>query len=150
MPKYRVTLTEEERAVVTRLVSVGKASARKLTRARILVLADQSDNGPARSDEQIRDALGIGLSTISRVRKRFVLESFEAALNPRPQPRRSNKVKIRAEAEKQLVTLACSEPPEGRNGWTLQLLGDRLVRLGFFESVSRETVRRALKKTTSG
>ena len=94
-------------------------------------------------------ALGVSERTVERVRKRFVTESFEAALQPRPLPPRPDKVKIQGPVEKQLIQLACSEPPPGRSRWTLQLLADRLVVLNCVERVSTETVRQALKKTTS-
>lgn len=148
MIKYKVTLTAEERESLTKLVSCGKGAARKLTHARILLLADESANGPGRTNEAIMQALGVSDRTIARVRRRFVTESFEAALHPRPQPPRPDKVKIQGPVEDQLVQLACSDPPAGRSGWTLQLLADKLVVLAAVEEVSRETVRRALKKRT--
>jgi hypothetical protein len=80
---------------------------------------------------------------------RFVMESFEAAINPRPQPPRPDKIKIHGEAEQKLIELACSEPPQGHCEWTLQLLANQLVVLGYVDSVGRETVRQALKKTPS-
>jgi hypothetical protein len=147
--KYIVTLTEEERSSLRHLVSSGKAAARKLAHARVLLLADAGPEGPAKADEDIRQALGVGPSTIHRVRRRFVLESFEAALSPRPSPLRPGKVKIQGEVEQALVELACSDPPRGRNRWTLQLLADRLVVLGKLPGVSLEAVRQALKRTRS-
>jgi transposase len=149
MEKFKVTLTVEERAGLGHVVSVGKAAARKLVHARILLLADEGPEGPRRADADIVEALGISPSTIARVRKRFVTESLGAALDHRPQPRRPGKVKITAAVEEQLIRLACSDPPEGRCCWTLELLADRLVALGCARGVSREAVRRALKKTTS-
>lgn len=149
MIRFKVTLTAEERQQLEKLVSSGKASARKLTHARILLLADQGEQGPGRTNVAIIAALGVSESTVERVRKRFVTESFDAALNPRPQPPRPDKVKIKGPVEKQLVELACSDPPAGRCRWTLQLLADRLVVLKCVDGVSHEAVRRALKKTTS-
>jgi transposase len=149
MIRYKVTLTVEERQQLEKLVSSGKGAARKLTHARILLLADEGDQGPGRTNAAIVEALGVGERTVERVRKRFVTESFDAALNPRPQPPRPNKVKIKGPVEKHLIQLACSDPPAGRCRWTLQLLADRLVILNCVESVSPEAVRRALKKTTS-
>jgi transposase len=146
--KYLVTLAEEERSLLRQLVSSGKAAARKLTHARVLLLADAGPEGPTRADEDIQQALGVGLSTIHRVRQRFVTESFEAALCPRPSPRRPHKVKICGEVEQALIELACSDPPRGRNRWTLQLLADQLVVLGRLPGVSLEAVRQALKKTS--
>lgn len=149
MVRYKVTLTTEERQQLEKLVSSGKGAARKLTHARILLLADEGDHGPGRTNLAIVAALGVGERTVERVRKRFVTESFEAALIPRPQPPRPDKVKIQGPVEKQLVELACSDPPPGRSRWTLQLLADRLVVLHCVEDVSKEAVRQALKKTTS-
>jgi hypothetical protein len=148
MDKYRVTLTPEERADLQRLVATGKGAARRLTHARILLLADTAA-GVQRHDEAIIAALGTSLRTIERVRKRFVTEGTPAALDPRPQPRRPGKVKIKGNVEQKLLQLACSDPPRGRCHWTLQLLADELVVLGLVETVSVETVRQALKKTTS-
>jgi hypothetical protein len=148
MAKYKVTLTEDEREFLRKLISTGKGAARKLLHARILLLADGSSEGPGRKDEDIRDATGASLSTIGRVRQRFVEESLEAALVPLPAPPRPDKVKIQGEIEKQLITIACEDPPAGQCRWTLQLLADQLVQLELVDEVSRETVRQALKKTT--
>ena len=148
MEKYRVTLTLEERTELERLVSVGRAAARKLTHARILLLADAL-HGDEQADEAIVTALGASLKTVARVRKRLVTEGIEAAITPRPQPLRPGKIKIKGDVEQKLVELACTDPPRGRCHWTLQLLTDALVVLGLVEAISRETVRQALKKTTS-
>lgn len=147
MEKYIVTLTSDERTFLQQLISSGKAAARKLTHARILLLADGSPEGPASLDEDIEQALGVGASTIHRVRQRFVLESFDAALHPRPSPARPQKVKIQGAVEQALLELVCSTPPKGRSRWTLQLLADQLVVLHKLSNVSLETVRQALKKT---
>jgi hypothetical protein len=148
MEKYRVSLTSEERTALEHLVSVGKAAARRLTHARILLLADTTPGGE-RSDEQIVTALGVGLCTIGRVRKRLVTQGLQQAINPKPQPSRPDKIKIKGNVEQQLVQLACSDPPEGRCHWTLRLLADEMVVLGLVDDISTETVRQALKKTTS-
>jgi Homeodomain-like domain len=148
MDKDRVTLTAEERAELERLASCGKAAARKLTHARILLLADDS-RGEEHTDEQIIAALGTGLRTISRVRRQLVTEGFDTALCRRPQPPRPDKIKIKGDLEQRLIELACSEPPKGRCHWTLQLLADELVVLGLVDRIGIETVRLALKKTTS-
>jgi len=147
MPKkYRVTLTPEERVQLTQMVSKGKAAARALTHARILLKTDEAEDGPAWTDDAVCEAVDVGLCTVMRVRERFVEEGLEAALRPRPssyvQPRR-----LDGHLEAQLVTLACSEAPEGRARWTLRLLADRIVQLGYCEEVSHETVRQTLKKT---
>ena len=146
--KYVVTLTEEERGRLRGLVSSGKASARKLTHARILLQADSSEGGRGWSDERICEGLGIGLSTVERVRKRFVEEGLETALEARPS-RRVYQRKLDGEGEAHLIALACSQPPEGPGRWTLRLLADRMVALEYVDALSPETVRCTLKKTSS-
>ena len=138
MDKYRVSLTDKERTALDQLVSVGKSAARKLTHARILLLADAAA-GEDCSDEEIVAALGAGTRTIARVRKRFVTEGFLVALDHKPQPPRPDKIKIKGNIEQKLVQLACH--------WTLQLLADELVVLGLADAISTETIRQALKKT---
>jgi transposase len=149
MPKkYRVTLTAEEREQLTALISKGKAAARTLTHARILLKVDETEGGPAWKDAAVCAALDVGLCTVMRVRERCVEEGLDAALRPRPsayvQPR-----KLDGHLEAQLVTLACSEAPQGHARWTLRLLADRMVQLGYVAEVSHETVRQTLKKTSS-
>jgi len=146
--RYRVTLTAAERDDLRKLVSVGKAAAQKLMRARILLLADQAEGGSAKSDPEIVDSLGCGRASVERVRKRFVEEGLEAALNPKPS-RRVYERKMDGKTEAHLIALACGAPPEGRSRWTLRLLGDQMVALEHVESLSYETVRRTLKKTNS-
>ena len=148
MDKYRVTLDADERATLERLVAVGKGAARRLTHARILLLADTA-LGQERSDADIVNALGTSVRTVERVRQRLVTEGFQAALDPKPQPPRPAKIKIKGDIEQRLIQLACSDPPQGRCHWTLQLLADELVVLGLAKSISTETVRQALKKTIS-
>jgi transposase len=148
MDKYRVTLTPAERTALEHLVSVGKGAARKLTHARVLLLADTGAGG-THTDDEIVAALGVGICTVGRVRRRLVTAGLAAALDPRPQPQRPDKIKIKGDLEQRLIQLACSDPPEGRRQWTLQLLADELVVLGLVQAVSTETVRQALKKTTS-
>lgn len=145
---YRVTLTGEEREELRGLVSKGKGAARKLTRARILLLADQATGGPANSDPEIVAALGCGRATVERVRQQFVEEGLEATLNPKPSTRVYER-RLDGKAEAHLVAMTCGAPPEGRARWTLRLLADRMVVLGFVESVSHEAVRQTLKKTNS-
>jgi transposase len=148
MEKFRVALEIEERVALEGLISKGKAASRKLTHARILLLADAS-HGEAHTDEDIIAALGSSPRTVARVRKRFVTEGFEAALDHKPQPARPDKIKIKGDVEQKLIELACTDPPRGRGHWTLRLLADEMVVLGLADSVSTETVRQALKKTTS-
>jgi transposase len=146
--KYLVTLTPDERRWLTGLVSAGKRSALTITRARILLKADQAPGGPAWADDRIAEALDCGPRTVERVRQRFVERGLEPALGRKPQDRPSRERKFDGAAEARLIALACSAPPEGRARWTLKLLADKLVELEVFESVSDETVRRVLKKTS--
>jgi hypothetical protein len=147
MDKYRVDLTQEERTDLEGLVSAGKAAARKLIHARILLLADAATREWA--DDKIVEALGVSDRTIARVRKQFVTQGFDAALLRKKQPPRPDKIKIKEDLEQRLVRLVCCDPPEGHCRWTLQLLANKLVALGLTDAVSTETVRQALKKTTS-
>ncbi len=146
MDKYRVTLTAEERVCLEHLLSTGKAAARKLAHTRILLLADS--HGENASDEEIVAALSTSLRTVSRVRQLFVTQGIQAALDRKSQPPRPDKIKIKGDVEQRLVHLACSDPPQGRCHWTLQMLADELVVLGLVDTISTETVRQALKKTT--
>jgi len=148
MDKYLVAMEAEERAALERLVSAGRAACRKLTHARVLLLADATIGGGSRDDDIVA-ALGTSLKTVARVRKRFVTEGIEAALDSRPWPARPDKIKIKGDVEQKLIKLACTDPPRGRSHWTLQLLADEMVVLGLVDSISTETVRQALKKTTS-
>ena len=144
--RYRVTLSASERDELRKLVSVGKSAAQKLVRARILLLADQAEGGSAMSDPEIVASLGCGRASVERIRKRFVEDGLEAALNPKPSQRIYER-KLDGKAEAHLIALACGAPPDGRSRWTLRLLSDRMVVLEHVESVSYETVRRVLKKT---
>jgi transposase len=143
--KYVVTLTEEERAELQKLVSAGKAAARRLNHARILLLADAGRQGPQRTDVEIVKALNVGTRTVERVRQRFVEEGFEAALDPRPHPRVAHKITDKLQGD--IVALAKSDPPKGRKRWTLRLLAGQLVELKGHEKVSHESVRQVLKRT---
>jgi hypothetical protein len=145
--RYRVSLTAMERGELQKMVSVGKSAAQKLVRARILLLADQADGGPAKSDLEIVDALGCGRASVERIRKRFVEEGLEASLCPKPSQRIFER-KLDGKAEAHLIALACGAPPEGRARWTLRLLGEQMVVLEHVDSLSHETVRRTLKKTS--
>ena len=148
MKKYIVTLTEEEREMLQALLSRGKAAARKLTHARILLKADAAPGGPQWRDDTIAEALDIGGATVERVRRQFVEEGLEAALERRPSRRQYHR-KLDGDGEAHLIALACQEPPEGRSRWTLRLLADRMVALEYVDQISYQTVRRTLKKTNS-
>src|ERR687883_1484413 len=148
MKTYRVRLDEQERAQLERMLARGKAAARSLTHARILLKADEGAAGPGWTDEAIVEALDVNRSTVERVRIRCVEEGVDAALRPRP----SRQVRLRkldGAQEAHLVALACSPPPNGRDRWTLHLLADKLVELEVVDSISYETVRRTLTKTRS-
>jgi len=142
--KYIVNLTAEEKEQLHRLLSCGSQRARKLTRARILLKADEGW-----TDRTICAALDVSVPTVERTRRRFIEEGFEASLSHRS-PRREYERRLDGEAEARLIALACSAPPEGRGRWTLRLLAHRLVMLEQVEveSVSYETVRQVLKKRT--
>ena len=146
--KYAVELTEEERAGLRTRIGCGAAPARQLTHARTLPKADQGEGGPAGADAAIAGALEVHPTTVARVRRAYVEDGLEAAL-ARKAPARVYARALDGVAEAHLVALACSEPPEDRERWTLRLLADELVRLDVVAAVSHETVRRTLKKTTS-
>lgn len=147
MKRYVVTLTAEERCALQGLIAAGKASARKLTHARILLKADRVPEGPGWNDEEIAEGLEVGHATVERVRQQFVEEGLEAALERR-KPRRDYRRKLDGDAEAHLIALACGAAPEGRARWTLRLLGERMVALEYVDTISHETVRRTLKKTS--
>jgi transposase len=147
--KYRVTLEAEEREYLRQLLSKGKADVRRLKHAQILLAADESEEGPAQSDEQIAQSLPVGTATVERVRRRFVEEGLELSLSPYRTPRRIYKTKLDGRQEAHLIAIACSSPPQGRSRWTLSLLADQMVELKHVDSVSRETVRQTLKKMNS-
>jgi len=172
--KHVVELTDEQRESLDRLVNSGRESARKITRARVLLKADQGE-----ADEAIAEALGVSVATTERVRKRFATSGLDGAVERRPQPPRPHKRVLDGDAEARLTTLACSKnlsgkpleprvrpcqcrfpgfggtsridtkPPDGYGRWTLDLLADRLVRLNVVPAVSADTVGRCLKKAKS-
>lgn len=154
MKTYRVRLTEEERRALDGVVKQGRAAVRKVARAHVLLKADegpQGEGGPGWTDEAIAAALDVSRATVERVRKRAVEEGPLAAIEHRRSktpPRR----RLDGRAEAYLIALACGAhgpPPGGREGWTLRLLADRMVELEYVDLLSRETVRRTLKKTSS-
>lgn len=138
--KYVVKLTEAERENLRILIRQGKQSARTLSRARILLLSDEGN-----TDQTIADALHLHVNTVERIRAKFVEGGIEFALQNRPIPGARRKLDGKAEAF--LVATACTDAPNGRAKWTMQLLADELVRLELVEDISDETVRRTLKKT---
>jgi transposase len=150
--KYLVELSEQQRDDLHKLISSGSAPARKLNRARILLKADvvgkHAEAQEALSDRQIARMLDTSIATVQRARERFFEGGLETALE-RSKPDRVYKRSLDGRAEAHLIALACSEPPRGRNRWSLRLLADKAVELGIVEKLSHETVRKTLKKTNS-
>ncbi len=145
--KYVVRLTDEERNGLEAMVKKGRAAAYRIRHANILLKADA--DGPAWTDARIADAFGCHTGTVENVRRRFVLEGIEAAIIRRKQKKLSRERTLDGEGEARLIAIACSEPPDGRDRWTLELLAGELVRLKVADSISGQTVRRTLKKTRS-
>jgi transposase len=143
---FVVRLTDEEHLELDSLIRKGKVSALTLARARILLKADQGDKGEAWTDAEIAQALEVGPKTVFNVRRRWVEEGLEAALNRKKQEHPSRTRKLDGKAEAKLVATCCAPAPRGRARWTLRLLADKLVELEVVESISPETVRRTLKK----
>lgn len=147
MKKYIVDLSQQERQVLKRYISSGRRSAQLFTRARILLKADQSEEGPGWLDEQISQALDITVQTVERIRKQLVEEGFDAVLKRQEYSQKVSRKRLDGDGEAHLIALSCGKPPKGRSDWSLRLLADRMVELGYVESVSYETVRKTLKKT---
>src|SRR5919199_4639760 len=146
MKKYRVTLDADEREQLRGLLARGKAAVRKLKHAQILLKADEAEGGPGwGDDERIAEALEVGTATVERVRRRFVEEGLASALSPYRGGRRIYNRKLDGAQEAHLIALACSPPPEERGRWTLRLLAERMVELGYVDRLSYETVRQTLK-----
>ena len=144
---YKVTLSSEERESLTRLVNKGQGIARRLTRARILLMADESQAGGGWKDAEIAKALGVHQRTVERTREKSVEMGLEAALNHTRPSRKRGKV-LDGAAEAHLIQLACMQAPDGHERWSMQMLADKLIELEVVETVSRETVRTTLKKMT--
>jgi hypothetical protein len=147
--KYVVRLSGEERRHLQTLVDEGSGSKETRQRARVLLKADESKLGPGWTDERTAEFAEVSLSTVHRVRKRFVEEDFQTAVFRRPATDRQYR-KLDGEGEAKLIATACSQAPEGRSRWTLHLLAGKLVALGVVESISHECVRQTLKKTSCG
>ncbi len=144
--RYRVTLSNEEREHLTELVSKGRTKARTITRARILLLADENAQHASWIDARIAEALGTSSRTVERTRQTCVEEGIEAALNHK-QPQQTRSKRLDGQGEARLIQLVCSQPPDGHQRWTMQLLADKLIELEIVETISDETVRTTLKKT---
>lgn len=145
---YEVTLCEEQRDVLRQLISSGKAPARKLAHARILLKIDRSSSAPEWTDEQVAEAFEVSRYTVLRIRERFMEHGLDDALNHRHAPQARSRA-LDGEQEAHLIALSCSPSPDGQARWTLRLLAQRMVELDYCEQVSDETVRRTLKKTNS-
>jgi len=146
--KYVVHLSLAERERLQDLIAAGTAPARKLTHARILLKSDQGPEGPSWVDVRVADAVEVSQPTVARVRRQYVEEGLETALNRRA-PNRVYQRKLDGGQEAQLIALACSTPPDGYAQWSLRLLADRMVELEIVDTISYQTVRRTLKKTNS-
>lgn len=149
MKKYIIKLSKEERSLLDNIIRKGKHGAQKILRARILLKADQSSGRKWLTDAEIASALDTSIPTVERLRRRFVEEGFEASLKNKSRQTPHPNLKLDGELESQIIAVACSECPEGRSRWTLQMIADQLVELNCVDSLSRESVRRGLKKTKS-
>jgi transposase len=146
-PRYRVTLTEQERNELETLTRRGKTHARRFIHARALLLCDAGSHGPAWTVADVAEALGVTSRTIEHLKKRFVEDGLEAALERKPREKPPREVIFDGAFEARLIALACSDAPEGYRRWTVRLLADKAVELNFAPSVSHMTVQRVLKKT---
>jgi hypothetical protein len=147
MKKYIVKLSKDEHDKLRKLIKSGRGPSRMFTRARILLKADEGEHGPSWGDEKISDALDVTVQTIERVRKQLVEEGLDAVLSRHRYTQKVSRKKIDGDVEAHLIALSCSEPPEGYARWTLRLLADKVVELGYVENISYEAVRQTLKKT---
>jgi hypothetical protein len=145
--KYRVTLTGEEREALKKLIQKGHTAGYRIRHAQILLALDEIPANESRTDRTIAAAYRSNMRSIGNLRKRFVEEGFDAAVE-RKRRLYPPVIKIDGEAEAKIVTLACSEPPEGRSRWSLRLLADQAVALGILDSISDNGIRNLLKKTT--
>ena len=146
-PRYRVTLTKEERKELEDIIRRGKTHARRFIHARALLLCDAGADGPAWNVADVATALGVTSRSIEHLKKRFVEDGFEAALERKPREKPPREVIFDGAFEARLIALACSDAPVGHRRWTVRLLADKAVELRFAESVSHMTVQRVLKKT---
>ena len=149
MKKYVVTLTEEERSFLNELASKGRHRSQKVLNALILLACDKGEYQKLRStNAEISKVLNTSMRKIDRVKKRFVTEGLDVALNGKKSVRVYEK-KADGDFEAHLIALSCSDPPEGFARWSLRLLADKVVELNYIDSISYETIRRVLKKTKS-
>lgn len=142
---YKVGLTKEERQGLTEIVTKGTGNARRIRRAQMLLMADENQEGGGWKDIDMAKALNAHVATVERTRKACVLRGIEAAMN-HTRPTKTRRKSLDGAAEARLAQLACSQAPDGRDNWTMQLLADKLIELEVVETVSDETVRTTLKK----
>ena len=148
MPKkYRISLSQIQREKLEELTRGGTIKVRKYKRARVLLLADEAHAAGNKSDEEISERVDISMASIHRIRRRFVEEGLEAALDEKPRPGKPKT--FSGEQRAQITALACSQPPEGYARWSLRLLADKLIELELVDSISHVTVQDVLKKTNS-
>ena len=145
-PRYRVTLTKEEREELETLTRRGKIHARRFIHARALLLCDAGTDGPAWNVADTAAALGVTSRTIEHLKKRFVEEGLEAALERKPREKPPREVTFDGAFEARLIALACTDAPKGRRRWTVRLLADKVVELNIAPNVSHMTIQRTLKK----
>jgi transposase len=149
LKKNTIELTKEQRANLEEVIKKGQGSARKIQHAHVLLKSDTGADGPGWPDEQIQEAFEVGRSTIQRIRRRFLEQGLSEALNRRPQPERPEKRKVYGEHEAHLIALCCSPAPDGYERWSMRLLADRVVELGYFEKIGPTTIWKVLKKMNS-
>lgn len=145
MKKHKVKLSQEQRSELEKLTRSGTIAVRKLKRIRILLLSDEGEHGPGKTNQEIAEIVDVSPITVSRIRKRFVEEGLEQAINEKPKsgaPRTFD-----GDVRAKITALACSDPPEGHARWSLRLLADKMVELEYVDSISHMTIREVLKKT---
>ena len=147
MKKHQVRLTPDERAKLKTFTRTGLRSPQALLRAQLLLLADEY--GEANNDVTIARTLNLNVHTVEQTRRRYAQDGLEAVLQRKPRKDKGIPVKVDGRVEAQLTRLACSQTPNDEPSWTLSMLGDQLVQLGVVDSISRETVRKTLKKIAS-
>ena len=147
MAKYKVTLTREERDELMSIISKGKHTSQRFRNAYVLLNCDEGEFSDKATNAEINKILKVGMRSIDRIKKRFVKEGFDAVLERKPTTREYER-KTDGDLEARLIALSCSEPPEGHARWSLRLLADKLVELEIVDSISHETVRTVLKKTS--
>lgn len=146
--KYIVRLTAEERRQLTEIVTKGKASAHRITHAHILLKTDVSAGGSGWTDTMTAESFGVDTNTVYNIRQRFVEGGLEESLNRKPRSMPGRQRILDGAGEAKLIAMSCGQPPTGRTRWTLHLLADKLVAMKVVDSISHETVRQALKKTS--